>query len=156
MRLAGLWIATAVLLGGLESDLGAEDSAPVSDDPVTRLASALPGSTQDESVGDTPDAPGLPPGEAGPTRLGALALVGVLAARRGTVNRLESSPTRGPPGDPGPPVASFPIVPSGIDTIPLDPPLRWSTGRGPPTLRPSPEGLSRSARFITRAQETAP
>ena len=156
--LAPPWIATLVLLAGLGSDLGAEDRAPVSDDPVTRIEGALPGSLQDEPVGDTPDASGLPQGDAGPTRLGALALVGVLAARRGPVNRLGSSPTRGPPGEPGPSAVSFPIVPSPsrIDKTPLDPPHRWSTGRGPPRLRSTPTCVPRSARLTTRAQETEP
>lgn len=150
------WLPTAVLLVGLGSVLGAGGRGPVADQPVTRIERALPGSPPDESMGAAPDAPGLPQGDAGPTRLGAVALVGVLAARHGPVTRPESSRTRAPPDEPGPAAASFPIVPSRIDKTPLDPPHRWSTGRGPPTLRPSPASAPRSARFITRAQETEP
>ena len=141
-RLPTPWVATAVLLVGLGTDPGAEDRVSVSDDPVTRLESALPGSPQDEPGSDTSNAPGLPPGDAGSTRLGALALVGTLAARRGRMNRIESLPTRGPPGDPGPPVGFFPLVPSRIDTIPLDLPHSRSTGRGPLTLGPEARSAS--------------
>jgi hypothetical protein len=97
LRLVTPWLATAALFVGLGSDLGAEDRASVSDDPVTRIESAPPGS-QDE-VGDAPGAPGLPQGHAGATGLGALAAVVALADRRGHLGRLESSPTRGPPGE---------------------------------------------------------
>ena len=165
MRSTTPWIATAVLLVGLGSDLGAspwidprptEDRAPVSDDPMGRLEGALPGLPYDEPVSDTQDSPGLPQADAGPTRLGALDLVGILAARRGPVTLLESSPTRGPPGRLGPSVASLPTVPSRIDTFPLDLPYCWSTGRGPPPLRSSPTRVPRSAHLTTGAQETEP
>ena len=148
LRLVTPWVAAAALLVGIGSDPGAEDRVLVSDDPVTRIESALLVSPQDK-MGDAAEAPGLPQGgDAGPIRLGALAAVVGLAVRRGSVNRLESSSSRGPPGDPGPPIASFPPVPSRIDNIPLDPPHRWSTGRGLSTCS------ARSS--LTRTQENAP
>jgi hypothetical protein len=165
MRPATPWIATAVLLVGLGSDPGAspvkdpraaDDRVPMAEDPVARLASALPDLAHDEPLGSMPDSPGLPPADAGPTRLGALDVVGVPGARRWPVTPLESSPSRGPPGDLGLSVASFPIVPPRVDKIPLDPPYRWSTGRGPPTLRSSSTRVLRSAHLTTRAQETEP
>ena len=128
----------------------------MAEDPVPRLESALPDLPHDEPLGSMPDSPGLPPADAGPTRLGALDVVGVPGARRGPVTPLESSPSRGPPGDLGLSVASFPIVPPRVDKIPLDPPYRWSTGRGPPTLRSSSTRVLRSAHLTTRAQETEP
>ena len=94
-----LWLATAALLVGLGSDLGAEDRGPVSDDPTTRLENALLGTTQDEPVGDAPAGPMLPQGDAGPTRLGALTLLGTAAAHPGSVSQAESSSPRGPPGE---------------------------------------------------------
>jgi hypothetical protein len=145
MRLPTPWIATAVLLVGLGSDPGASpeqdprgpgDRVPVADDPVSRLENAIVFSSTvepvGEPVGDTADAPGLPPAARGPVRLLGLVLVCALAPRRRAVTRIESSPTRGPPGRRPPSIASFPLVPSRIDNIPLDPPDRWSTGRGPP------------------------
>jgi hypothetical protein len=128
----------------------------MSDDPVARLESALPDLPRDEPLGSMPDSPGLPPADAGPTRLGALDVVGVPGARRGPATLFESSPSRGPPGDLGLSVAPFPTVPSPIDKIPLDPPYRWSTGRGPPMLRSSSTRVLRSAHLTTRAQETEP
>ena len=165
MRPATPWIATAVLLVGLGSDSGAssvrdprstDDRVPMAEDPVARLASALPDLAHDEPLGSMPDSPGLPPADAGPTRLGALDMVGVPGTRRGPVTPLESSPSRGPPGDLGLSVASFSTVPSRIDKIPLDPLYRWSTGRGPPTLHSSSTRVLRSAHLTTRAQETEP
>ena len=128
----------------------------MADDPVARLESALPDLPHDEPLGSMPDSPGLPPADAGPTRLGALDVVGVPGARRGPVTPLESSPSRGPPGDLGLSVASFPTVPPRVDKIPLDPSYRWSTGRDPPTLRSSSTRVLRSAHLTTRAQETEP
>ena len=148
-RFAAPWIATAALLVGFGSVLAAEERAPVSDDPVTRLESELPGSPQDDPVGATPDVPVLPQSDDGPIRLGALAFIGVLAARRGPMNRFDSSPSRGPPGHPGPPAISFPLALSRIDNTPLDPPHRWNTGRGPPTLRSTPTCAPRSACLTT-------
>jgi hypothetical protein len=145
LRLVTPWVAAAALLVGLGSDPGAEDRVPVSDDSVTRIESALPVSPQDK-VGDAPEATGLAQGGAGPIRLGALAAVAALAVRRGLVNRLESSSSRGPPGDPGSAHRFLP-APSRSHNIPLDPPYRWSTGRGLPTC---------SARFITRTKEDVP
>jgi len=101
-------LATAVLLLGLGSDLGAEDRALVSDDPTTRLERALPGSTQDEAVGDGPAGSVRPADHAGPTRLGALPLLGFAANHHGSVSRPESSPPRGPPGE----RAILPVVPA--------------------------------------------
>ena len=141
MRLPTPWIATAVLLVGLGSDPGASpeqdprgtgDRVPVADDPVSRLANAVVFSSTVEPVGDTADAPGVPQAARGPVRLLGLVLICALAPRRRNVTRFESSPTRGPPGRRPPSIASFPLVPSCIDNIPLDPPDRWSTGRGPP------------------------
>ena len=121
----------------------------MSDDPVTRLESELPGSPQDDPVGATPDVPVLPQSDDGPIRLGALAFIGVLAPRRGPMDRFDSSPSRGPPGHPGPPAISFPLALSRIDNTPLDPPHRWSTGRGPPTLHSTPTCVPCSARLTT-------
>jgi len=165
VRPAASWIATAVLLIGLGSDLGAspgsnprstEDRVPASDDPVARLASAIPGPPHDEPVDDRQDTPGLPPGGAGPTRLGVLALAGFLAGRRGLVTSHESSSPRGPPRGWGPCIASRPTVPSRIDRIPIDLPYRVGSGRGPPTFRSRTARVPRSARLTTRAQETEP
>jgi hypothetical protein len=141
MRLPTPWIATAVLLVGLGSDPGASpeqdprgtgDRVPVADDPVSRLANAVVFSSTVEPVGDIADAPGLPQAARGPVRLLGLVLICAGAPRRRAVTRIESSPTRGPPGRLPPSIASFPLVPSRIYDIPLDPPDRWSTGRGPP------------------------
>ena len=99
-RLVTLWLATAALLVGLGSDLDTEDRGPVSDDPTTRLERALVGPTQDEPVGDAPAGPLLPQGDAGATRLGVVSLLGIAAAYHERVSRPESSPTRGPPGEP--------------------------------------------------------
>jgi len=128
----------------------------MADDPVARLESALPDLPHDEPLGSMPDSPGLPPTHAGPTRLGPLDMVGVPGARRGPATPLESSPSRGPPGNLGLSVASFPTVPPRVDKIPLDPSYRWSTGRDPPTLRSSSTRVLRSAHLTTRAQETEP
>jgi hypothetical protein len=99
LRLVTPWVAAAALLVGLGSDAGAEDRVPVSDDPATRIESALPVSPPDK-VGDAPEAPGLPSGDAEPIRPGALAAVVALVVRRTSVSRLESSSPRGPPGEP--------------------------------------------------------
>jgi len=137
MRLPTPWIATAVLLVGIESDPGASPEqdprgtgarVPVADDPVSRLENALLSSSTAEPVCDAAGAAGLPQEARGPIRLSGLALIGALVPRRRVATRLESSPTRGPPGRLLPSIASFPLVPSRIDNIPLDPPDRWSTG----------------------------
>jgi len=95
----------------------------VADDPVSRLENALLSSSTVEPVCDTSDAGGLPQEAPGPIRLPGLALIGAaLVPRRRVATRLESSPTRGPPGHPLPSTSSFPLVPSRIDNIPLDPP----------------------------------
>jgi hypothetical protein len=147
LRLVTPWVAAAALLIGIGSDPGAEDRVSVSDDPVTRIASALLVSPQDK-MGDAPEAPGLPQSDAGPVGLGALAAVVGLAVRRGSVNRLEASSSRGPPGRSAihPSLFTRP-VPSRSHNIPLDPSYRWSTGRGLSTC---------SARVTTRTQENAP
>jgi hypothetical protein len=165
MSLAAPWVATAVLLVGLGSDpgggpewdsRGAGDRAPVADDPVSRLERTLVASASAEPVWDTPDAPSLSQADRGPAPLGGLLLIGAVARRRRAATRLASSSPRGPPGRPGPPIASFPLVPSRIDNIPLDLPYRWSSGRGPPASCPRSTCVPRSARLTTRAQETEP
>jgi hypothetical protein len=53
LRLVTPWLVAAAVLVGLGSDPGAEDRAPVSDDPVTRIESGLPISPEDK-MGDEP------------------------------------------------------------------------------------------------------
>lgn len=139
-RPTGHWITAAVLLMGLGSELGTspgnaprptEHRAPLSGDPMGRLVGPLPGSPSDEAAGDPEGSACLPPAGAGPTRLDALDLVGGPPAPGQLVTLLASSPPRAPPGGPAPSVAPFATVPSRFD-VSIDPPQRWSGGRGPP------------------------